>query len=359
MFWACGIIPAMRGSNRAPASNDASPLVRANVLKGFRETVEKLGGTPEELLGPTALPDVTQKDATMPYRSLVNLLERSSERLNCADFGLRLAGVQEASALLGPLGIAMRSSRTLGDALRYNSSHISGYFCSATRNPVENQPGGRRVRLGFEILLSGLPHQRQAVEHALLLGHTNVINIGGGQVRAREVWFTHDAISSPLPYRAFGSAKIRFGQEVNALIFERGDLERPLPGYDELLYELATSFIETRFPALCEGIAQRVRETTMRLLRERIFSHGAVADALGMKLRSLQRRLQVEGTTLEEIKDQVRRDLALHYLGETTLPMAQIAERLGYAEHSVLSRSCNRWFAMSPQRLRREGIHRD
>jgi len=60
----------------------------------------------------------------------------------------------------------------------------------------------------------------------------------------------------------------------------------------------------------------------------------------------------VEGTSFEALKDEVRRDLALPYLQQADVKLTRIAERLGYAETSVLSRSCARWFARSPRQLR-------
>jgi AraC-like DNA-binding protein len=53
-----------------------------------------------------------------------------------------------------------------------------------------------------------------------------------------------------------------------------------------------------------------------------------------------------------EIKEEARRDAAQYYLQQTDLPLSQIAERLGYAEHSVFTRSCVRWFSKTPSQMR-------
>ena len=67
--------------------------------------------------------------------------------------------------------------------------------------------------------------------------------------------------------------------------------------------------------------------------------------------RTLQRRLQDEGASFEVIKDNVRRKLALQYLGQSQ-SMTEVAAQLGYSEPSVLTRSCHRWFAASPRDIR-------
>ena len=79
-----------------------------------------------------------------------------------------------------------------------------------------------------------------------------------------------------------------------------------------------------------------------------------VASVVGLHPRTLQRRLREEGTTFEEIKDGVRRDVALRCLRQRHIPLIRVAEILGYSETSVLSRSCYRWFARSPRQLRNQ-----
>ena len=78
-----------------------------------------------------------------------------------------------------------------------------------------------------------------------------------------------------------------------------------------------------------------------------------MAAALGLHPRTLHRRLTVEGSTFRHIKDEVRRDRLRRYLEATDLDLAAISEKLGFAEQSVMTRRCNRWFALPPSALRR------
>ena len=77
-----------------------------------------------------------------------------------------------------------------------------------------------------------------------------------------------------------------------------------------------------------------------------------VAHELNLHTRTLHRHLRNEGTSFQQIKDEVRRDLMLYYLVETDADFAWISERLGFAEQSVMTRRCNLWFAMSPTKVR-------
>jgi AraC-like DNA-binding protein len=51
--------------------------------------------------------------------------------------------------------------------------------------------------------------------------------------------------------------------------------------------------------------------------------------------------------------DQHRRDAAEHYLRDTHITLSHLTRELGYAEQSVLARSCRRWFGSSPSEYRR------
>jgi AraC-like DNA-binding protein len=42
----------------------------------------------------------------------------------------------------------------------------------------------------------------------------------------------------------------------------------------------------------------------------------------------------------------------IYYLQRTDLDFGRISERLGFAEQSVMTRACNRWFFASPTKLR-------
>jgi AraC-like DNA-binding protein len=252
---------------------------------------------------------------------------------------------------MGPLGIAMRNSPTLAEAFRYSAEHVQAYS-TATQISVERNRAERSVFLRFEIVLARLPYQRQAVEQALLWTQHNVLNLTNGQVRAREIWFSHAPLS-PLPtYRTYFGSTVRFERSMNGLLFAEGDLDAPIPGGDPQIYDLATSFIDRHFPSAEPLLSVRVRSTVERLLLGTSCTFADVASALGMHPRTLQRRLRTEGECFEAIKDGVRRDMALRFLTQTTLPLVRVAEILGYSETSVLSRNCHRWFSASPRQLR-------
>jgi len=51
---------------------------------------------------------------------------------------------------------------------------------------------------------------------------------------------------------------------------------------------------------------------------------------------------------------QVRKDAADRYLRSTGISLTHLARELGYAEQSVLTRSCKRWFGTGPAAYRNQ-----
>jgi AraC-like DNA-binding protein len=81
-----------------------------------------------------------------------------------------------------------------------------------------------------------------------------------------------------------------------------------------------------------------------------------VADKLGLSSWSLQRRLREEGSSFTALVDQVRCEMATHYLQQKQLPISEMALLLGYSEVSAFSRAFRRWFGISPRQWRQEGL---
>jgi AraC-like DNA-binding protein len=83
-----------------------------------------------------------------------------------------------------------------------------------------------------------------------------------------------------------------------------------------------------------------------------ILSLEGVAANFNMTPRSLQRRLQDESVTFQQLADSVRKALALHYLESGKFPLKEISHILGYNELSAFSRAFKRWTGKAPIEFR-------
>ena len=87
-----------------------------------------------------------------------------------------------------------------------------------------------------------------------------------------------------------------------------------------------------------------------------------IAQALGMNVRTLQRRLDDSGRTFSDLINEVRRELVLRYMENSRYPLSRIAELLGYSMLSSFTRWFTAQFGVAPvvwranTALRRPGI---
>ena len=96
-------------------------------------------------------------------------------------------------------------------------------------------------------------------------------------------------------------------------------------------------------------LAQRVRE---RLRLQPGANADEVARALFLSTRSLHRQLQEEATSLQALKDAVRRDIATELLLRSSRPVKQIALAAGFDNEKSFTRAFKGWTGESPAALR-------
>ncbi|WP_226668284.1 AraC family transcriptional regulator [Microbulbifer aggregans] len=73
-----------------------------------------------------------------------------------------------------------------------------------------------------------------------------------------------------------------------------------------------------------------------------------VAERLFTSPQTLRRRLKDEGNSWQDIKDSVRRDMAMYQLKQQETAVAEIAERLGFSEPSAFNRAFKKWTGLAP-----------
>jgi AraC-like DNA-binding protein len=345
-------------AQQKPGNGAEFDLVRADLLRYFPDLVRDLGGDPEAMMRRvgTECTTAAKEIPDLTYRSWIHLLEHATAELRCRDFGMRLARIQGGGKVFGPISLVMKNSRTFGEAIAYAAKHSHAHSLAAGMRLVRDEVEGR-LFVSHEILLDGLPNKRQAIEQVMLLGHLLALDSTGGRARVREVRFRHQPLSSRSTYRAYFGCAVRFEEREDGIVFEERDLRCPIVDRDAQVYALATSLIDTRFNHIAPPMHAQVRALLVRLIGTPDSSIECVCHELGIHARTLHRRLRAEGQSFEDIKDAVRRDIALRYLQETDHPLTFIAEKLGYAEQSVLTRSCVRWFSARPSELRARVPH--
>lgn len=145
-----------------------------------------------------------------------------------------------------------------------------------------------------------------------------------------------------------GCTDISYGEAVDAIAFLITGLEQPIPRpsvvVSAFLRELADS--QPAFLNRANLVSIRVREVIARGVDRQPSSLAAVAAALQMSPRSLQRALQREGVSFRELLDDTQRQRAHLRLKYSTRAIKDIAFELGFMKQRSFHRACVRWFGM-------------
>lgn len=330
-------------------------MVRASGIRGYTELMRSLRVDPAPLLArygiaPAQLAD---DDNLLSLRAVMHLLEESAAATGCGDFGLRLAYQQDVK-ILGPLGILLSSAETIREAMHYGTRfmfvHSPGL---ATSVHDHSELAVDAAELAVEIRLANAPLQRQTLD--LTLGAADRITrmLAGEHYRLQVVTLPHTPLVPLAAYRRFFGAPVVANQERAGLHLSNSTLAVNLKDGNPTLRRMTEEYLLREFSNPADSLETRVRQVLKRMLSSRQASKDRVAALLALHPRTLQRRLEVAGLDFDGIREEVRRELALHYLRETRIPLAQLAGLLGFSEQSALSRFCQRRFATSPSRIRR------
>src|SRR5262245_2704887 len=103
-----------------------------------------------------------------------------------------------------------------------------------------------------------------------------------------------------------------------------------------------------------DGWVARVRRRLRRLDGDQWPTLDAMADELHVTASTLRRRLEDEGSSYRQLKDDLRRDLAIDLLCRTHLTMESIAADLGYQEVSAFYRAFKHWTGTQPGSYRQQ-----
>src|SRR5262245_23182733 len=339
-------------TNRAEMRQSSADIVRAGALWGYCPLTRFLAHDPHPLLEEVGLSedDLDDTDHFVPRPAVVALLQLSAARLDCSDFGLRLAGVQDVN-VLGALAFAIRNAPDWSGAIATIVRHVS-YHAPLAALSIEPGDNPNEVKLAFRH--AGGPGGPQAVEHAIGLFCRIDRHLTGDQYRPTHITFPHAPVSSSDVYAEHFGLAPEFGADGIAVHIDRRELSMPIKNANPQLHALCEHYIELNTPNAGSDIGRRVHQAVTQIMRNGNASIEDVASMLHMHPRTLQRRLTAEGTTFEKVRDDVRRHMAEIYLANDVVPLAHVAHLLGYANQSVLTRSCLRWFGKTPLAMRQQ-----
>ncbi len=251
----------------------------------------------------------------------------------------------------GLLYFVLASSATLGEALARADRYST----------ITNEGVRLRCQAGSDLSLRysyvGVP--RHTDRHQVEFWTRTLVRIcqtlTGTELRPIRVSFAHPRWSASGQLDAFFGCEVAFASNADDVAFARGASQLRLVKADPYLNELLVRYGE-------EALAQRanpaspirasVENALAPLLPHGKGRAGEVARTLGVSERTLARRLAAENLTFLGIREEMRKDLALCYLKDTSISISRIAWMLGFQEVSAFTHAFRRWTGITPTQMR-------
>jgi AraC-like DNA-binding protein len=168
------------------------------------------------------------------------------------------------------------------------------------------------------------------------------------------VSFEHTAPAYRDGYTSFFNGAEHFDQPFTGFSFPVALLEGPSPRKDDGMYAALRDLIEQRMTRVANTApyALRVRQHLVERARSADRDMDSVARALGMSVRSLRRRLAVEGKSYAEIETEAFAILVRRLLIDQSLTIQQTAYELGFCSTTSFHRAFKRAIGMTPNEFR-------
>ena len=273
------------------------------------------------------------------------LLAAAVRRTACPHIGI-LLGKTVGLDTLGHIGVLARGARDVGSALR--GLIVALHLHDRATVPTLTVTGGGAVLTTFP--LEATSEGAEEIADLTLMACFNIVReLSGPAWHPREVHLARRAPSNVRSYVVALGERPRFDAEFNALIFDASWLSR-------LVTDCADR-VPTRLDAAATrrplDTAALLRRACVRALIEGNATVERLAVLLGTSRRTLNRKLAPSRTTARQELLRVRLQIAQQLIVATDLPMAGIADLLGYADASAFTRAFRKQVAATPSDWRR------
>ncbi|MEM7794524.1 MAG: AraC family transcriptional regulator ligand-binding domain-containing protein [Cyanobacteria bacterium P01_C01_bin.118] len=317
---------------------------------GLQVLLQDLGVSPQDLLHQARLPlDLfSQPSPTLTTADYFQLWQ-GLEVLLSSDpaFPLRVAQLTTVESFSPPL-FACICSENLNQALPRLAQYkplIGPLKLDVVKTDHQTQ-----------IALEELPGQPPLPQSLIATELAFFVHLARLTTRARIVPLAVQStvtITAATQFNAFFSVHLTRGQ-LNAVTFSAADAQRPFLTSNAGMWSIFEPELQKRMKHLEIGsqFCDRVRACLMETLASGQCSMAEIAQKLAVSSRTLQRRLQAEGTSFQQELSNLRAELANHYLANTPYSSAEISFLLGYSDPSSFFRAFHLWTGKTPDTVR-------
>jgi AraC-like DNA-binding protein len=330
----------------------ASDTLSASVVRALVAESVRRGLDVGELRRRFAIPDEALRDvdARVGAELLVRLWAELPRLLGDDDFGLHL-GESTAQTSLPFAARMYESCATVGEGLAK-----LGAFHRLLNDvhPTSVERGSELAHIRVRSKGTALPAPRHATEFVFAWMLCTTRRTTGVGFFPRRVRFEHGRPKDTREHQRVFGCPVDFDADCAEFTVASAVLDLRQQTADAALAEILESHarvLTERLPDRSTFTA-RVKAAIVPLLAAGA-SIEAVARAMRLSERSVQRYLQQDGTSFAEVLTDVRRRRAEAALRDTTASIATVAHSLGFSDQSAFHKAFTRWTATTPGAFRK------
>ena len=294
--------------------------------------------------------------AMLPADSYYDMLERIASQTDVTDLPVRVGASMRLDEY-GALGLAFKAATTLGSSYarveRYGRLWTSVVEYELRPDPhgtlfILHRSGERRLGL------------RLSNEATLASAVSIARQVSPLPVTPLEVLVRHPAPKSTASHADYFGCPIRFGAQLDAILFSRETLAQPNILGDEGISRYLISHLDAELSEIAEEapLVARAKDAIAQALNEGAPKMADIARGLGLSARSFHRRLSENGMSFQTLTEDTRRDLAEGLLRDESHSLAEIAFLTGFSEQSSFTRAFKRWMGTTPASYRKDRMSR-
>jgi len=280
-------------------------------------------------------------DATLPLVYGARIWEEAARASGNEGIGLQVGAASRFEDV--PAGQRVGGSLTIGKGLAAVAGATARY-CAGEHLWITLVGGDVWVqRRHLDALRRG---RRQVNDFALKMVIDIVRRGAGPQWRPAELHLEGPPPTHAEELAALATKSVRFGAPAETLVFPRSVLALRLPPAAGASATPAASLPTVDF-------ADSIRHAIRALLEVGELELPSVAEAAGMSVRSLQRRLAASSLSFARLVDEARFEAASALLSDPDVRIVDVSAELGYTDHANFTRAFRRWAGVPPLVFRR------
>jgi AraC-like DNA-binding protein len=312
-------------------------------------TLLELGVEPSPVFAAAEVPADLLRDPEnrISFPALGRLMDAAVEASGCPHLGI-LLGLRGGMQSLGLVGRLMATAPTVREAILDLCINQVRYIDGAVTYLTEQ---GGAAYWGYAVRMSSLRGVNPILDGAIGIAIALIAQLA--HRRPDEVRFSHAAPPDAAAYRRLLGTRVTFDAEQTCVVLSPELLAAPTRGADPVLRRQ----LQQQVAAYRARKQPTATELALRALAAHVTagkpSLGVVAASVGLGPRTLNRRLEAEGTSFRGLLDTARHDVACQLLATTRMAVTEIGTALGYATPSGFARAFRRSAGRPPTEWRR------